>query len=376
MSDSNPPPPPPPPPSPQTITDALADALHVDDPSAVRPRLHGAVGTVLFGVNQPTSAVTADLTPLPQHKRSAPPNRSGSTSSKARKLQTPTSTPSAPAAVINRQDCLTNELFAWSRAPLLNLLVDIASNDDDFSAFETQFLGSITQRFKDERETKSKFLQSLSSQPRSTRSTVSAPVAEVDEEAMNLTTSDPRRLSRLHWEDIIRCKTGQSLKLYVTKDAALSTKGWWHDTFIDVLRELKTKTINFNRTVMYCFDVIIQYAPLHDSIFKGDVSLSQLQTLFNQGDGFSVFFVGTKDIKLSISWKKMLHSSDELLIFGSPLPRNRLYSRYLHGKETITSLRMAFHQAAKETAGDYSASSALMLAFQKEEKKLLKAMTK
>jgi hypothetical protein len=30
---------------------------------------------------------------------------------------------------------------------------------------------------------------------------------------------------------------------------------------------------------------------------------------------------------------------------------------------------MAFHQAAKETAGDYSASSALMLAFQKEEKK-------
>ena len=145
MSDSNPPPPPPPPPSPQTITDALADALHVDDPSAVRPRLHGAVGTVLFGVNQPTSAVTADLTPLPQHKRSAPPNRSGSTSSKARKLQTPTSTPSAPAAVINRQDCLTNERFAWSRAPLLNLLVDIASNDDDFSAFETQFLGSITQ---------------------------------------------------------------------------------------------------------------------------------------------------------------------------------------------------------------------------------------
>jgi hypothetical protein len=149
----------------------------------------------------------------------------------------------------------------------------------------------------------------------------------------------------------------------MTKDAVLSSKGWWHDTFIDAMGELKTKTINFNRTQMYCFDVIIQYAPLHDSIFKGDVSLSQLQTLFNQGDSFSVSFVGTRNIKL------LLHSSDELMIFCSSLPRNRLYSRYFHGKETITSLRMAFHQAAKETAGDYSVSSASMLAFQKEEKK-------
>jgi hypothetical protein len=34
---------------------------------------------------------------------------------------------------------------------------------------------------------------------------------------------------------------------------------------------------------------------------------------------------------------------------------------------------MAFHQAAKEIAGNYSSSLALMLAFQKEEKKLPKA---
>jgi hypothetical protein len=51
MSDINPPLPLPPPLSPQTITIALADALHVDDPSAVRPCLHGDVGTVPFGAN-------------------------------------------------------------------------------------------------------------------------------------------------------------------------------------------------------------------------------------------------------------------------------------------------------------------------------------
>jgi hypothetical protein len=261
MSDSNPPPPPPPPPSPLPITAALADALHVDDPSAVRPRLLGDIGTVLFGANQPTSGVTSDSTPLPQHKQSAPSDCSGSTSSKARKLQTPTSTPSAPAAVINRQDCLTNELFAWSRAPLLQQSHAIASNDDDFASFETQFLGSITQRFKDERETKSKFLQSLESQPR-TRSAASDPVVEVDVEAMRLDTSDPRRLSRLHWEDVIRCKQGQFLKLYVTKQSTLSSKGWWGDTFINVIRELNTKPINFNRNLMYCFDIQILNAPL------------------------------------------------------------------------------------------------------------------
>jgi hypothetical protein len=153
-------------------------------------------------------------------------------------------------------------LFAWSRAPLLHQSNAIASNDDDFASFETQFLGSITQRFKDERETKSKFLQSLESQPR-TRSAASAPVVQVDAEALRLDTSDPRRLSRLHWEDVIRCKQGQFLKLYVTKQSALSSKGWWGDTFINVIRELNTKTINFNRNLMYCFDIQILNAPLH-----------------------------------------------------------------------------------------------------------------
>jgi hypothetical protein len=111
MSDSNPPPPPPPPPSPL----AIADALHVDDPSAVRPRLHGDVGTVLFGANQPTSAATADLTPLPQHKRSAPSDRSGSTSSKARKLESSRHhrprPPLQPPLIIDKIASLTNCLL-------------------------------------------------------------------------------------------------------------------------------------------------------------------------------------------------------------------------------------------------------------------------
>lgn len=103
--------------------------------------------------------------------------------------------------------------------------------------------------------------------------------------------------------------------------------------------------------------------------------MSWLQTLFNQGNIFSVIFVGATNIKLSISWKKMLHFSDIMMLFGSLLPhnRNRLYSRYFHGKETITSQRMAFHQAAKEIAVNYSSPLALLLAYQKEEKKLPKA---
>jgi hypothetical protein len=67
--------------------------------------------------------------------------------------------PSTPAAVLNQRDCLTNELVAWSRATLLQVFNNIASNDNDFSAFETHFLGSITQGFKEEKETKSKFFE-------------------------------------------------------------------------------------------------------------------------------------------------------------------------------------------------------------------------
>jgi hypothetical protein len=60
---------------------------------------------------------------------------------------------------LHQRDCLTNELVAWSHATLLQLSNNIASNNNDFSAFETHFLGSITQGFKKERETKSKFFE-------------------------------------------------------------------------------------------------------------------------------------------------------------------------------------------------------------------------
>jgi hypothetical protein len=164
--------------------------------------------------------------------------------------------------------------------------------------------------------------------------------------------------------------------MYVAKTSVIDEHEWWSNTFSSVVDELKLKTQQFNKSSMYCFDVEVFKAPLHNNIYKGDYSVGQLESFFNRGEGFSVSFLGTQT-KLSISWKKMLHSSSTIMLYTSPLPRTRrTYAKLFKNAGTITLLRRIFHCVSHETAGDYSASAALMIAYQKKERDVLKDMLK
>lgn len=92
------------------------------------------------------------------------------------------------------------------------------------------------------------------------------------------------------------------------------------------------------------------------------------------GEGFALSFDGIDDFTLSVAWKKMLYCSDSFMLFSPPLPRNRLYSSLFHDVETLSSLSKIFHRVSLETAGDYSASSSLMLAYHKKERDILRGM--
>jgi hypothetical protein len=133
----------------------------------------------------------------------------------------PSSALSASSSTTNQSNCLINGFHKFARDPLHSLSHAIASDDAAFEKFKTAFLNSINQKFKQQYRTKSSFLQSLNSQPRSTRSTAPDSAIEVDIEAENLTTSDPRHLSRLHWEDALALKEGERIKIAMRERPAL-----------------------------------------------------------------------------------------------------------------------------------------------------------
>ena len=313
MAESNQSPPLSQPPSPRTANDAIAVAHHGGETRSIS---RSAPSSVLFTsgddeAHLPSPPITDINTPLPS-QRKRPPSSSRTTSSKVLKSSKHAQT---PASETNRSECMTTGFHLWSRENLYEASKAIASSDDDFERYEIQYSRQITYRFRLEHETKRKKRESLSSSTKRTRSTTSTTPVSSDQNAAALQTNNPRRLSRLHWEDILRCQSGHRLKLFVTKDAVNQTDSWWQDTFSSVVKELSLKPTHFNKGPMYCFDVSILEANLHNEIFKGDHSLSSLQRMFNQGDGFSIKFTGTKDTTLSVAWRKMLYSGSEIMFF-------------------------------------------------------------
>jgi hypothetical protein len=53
----------------------------------------------------------------------------------------------------------------------------------------------------------------------------------VDNDAMEVSTSDRRRLSRYHMEDCLRLAVGQTVRLYFKKSAVHDPKGWWNRSY-------------------------------------------------------------------------------------------------------------------------------------------------
>ena len=190
-------------------------------------------------------------------------------------------------------------------------------------------------------------MELLSSTNKRTRSNTTTTPVVPDLHAVSLQTNNPRRLSRLHWGDLIICKS-------VTKEAAHSEHEWWGDKFSSVVSELSLKLTHFNKTSVYCIDVSILCATLHEQIESGHQSLVNLEWLFTHNEGFSVHFVGTKDTNLTIPWNQLIYSSRNIMLFDSPLPHNKAYNELFENKDTINAICRVFRCVSLETAGDYA----------------------
>lgn len=169
--------------------------------------------------------------------------------------------------------------------------------------------------------------QQLDSQPR-TRSEARAILESFDGEALTLQTSDIKRLSRMHAEDLFQLTQGSPLKLYVSKDAALNTQEWLTTTFLQAIEKVPgaSVTSQINGDSYHCFHVNILNASIHDEIMSGLATEKKLFDYFVRNEGFSVSFGGTDDHTLTVSWKQVIQYSSSIMFFGPPSNRNRVYS--------------------------------------------------
>ena len=72
---------------------------------------------------------------------------------------------------------------------------------------------------------------------------------------MSLQTSEVKRLSRCHLEDLFALTEGDPLKFYVSQEAALMDKELWGDVFIQAKRELPESetTTRINGKEYHCY---------------------------------------------------------------------------------------------------------------------------
>eukprot|EP00956_Cyclotella_meneghiniana_P024907 scaffold50861_cov65-Cyclotella_meneghiniana.AAC.1 len=210
----------------------------------------------------------------------------------------------------NRSACINNYLFDKFRKPHVSLSRDIAIDDSAFEKYEKTFTHQVNHRFSLKYQTAAVIQEQLDSQPR-TRSEARAILESFDSKAMSLQTSEVKRLSRLHVEDLFMLSEGAPLKFYVSEESASITNLWYRDIFAVALRELPEciTTTRINGDLFHCFNVNILCARLHDDMCSGMVSERDLRDYYNRNEGFSITFGGLDHVKLKSVGNKSFNTA-------------------------------------------------------------------
>ena len=200
----------------------------------------------------------------------------------------------------------------------------------------------------------------------------------VDESAYRMRTTKVKRLSRVHWEDVIQLKEGTPVVLYIAHESDLVRKKVatvQRKMVRDEERNMSPQqradrgdnkageTISLSGRKYICLRARIQTARMHHDAMNGLISLAQLQTLYDRNEGFTLRFDGVDDT-LTLAWKEMVELADQVLIFGRPYESTRNYDRLFRDKHKEVYVQQIFQDLSRETWGDHVASYALLCAYQ------------
>ena len=105
---------------------------------------------------------------------------------------------------------MNNDILTFSRPTIFDK-DELNVDAEEFHAFYKHFLGQTRVRFQEVRETKKSREAKLGE--RASRSAASESDL-VDDDAVLIQTTNQKRLSRCHWEDILKYSPGQKLAIY------------------------------------------------------------------------------------------------------------------------------------------------------------------
>ena len=172
----------------------------------------------------------------------------------------------------------------------------------------------------------------------------------LDNETVQIATTNQKRLSRCHWEDMLKYSPGQKLAIYFRNDSDLLDA-----QFASVPNKAKTMqikngiggqlvTISSKQFVVLKATIIT--APVHIDCDSGSVSMSQLMTYYDRREGFTIQFDGT-DEKLTFSWQEVLDRCEDVYFFGPPANGARRYEKLFYHKTRVSYLQHIFHDLAR-----------------------------
>jgi len=195
----------------------------------------------------------------------------------------------------------------------------------------------------------------------------------VDEDARVCNVTNARRLSRYHFEDLLRVQTETRLVLYLrlnqrsTNLAGPLLKKPFEGKPWDIALKQRTSgsagdVVSLSGVKYLVVKVKMLHARAHHDAVSGQLTLGRAKDLFRKKEGFTLEYDGT-DVAVSIGWCHIIDLASDLLVFGPPLDGTRLYSECFDDRGEKYCMRVCMH-LAKETHGDVYASSALLLAFQ------------
>ena len=265
----------------------------------------------------------------------------------------------------NRTQCINNDIHEWSRP---NSFVDDGNAFDEvaFDYFHADMMKRIRNRFKRVRTTVDNQIQSRGLV---TRSSAKGEDLFLDEDARTAETTDVKRLSRYHWEDIVNLQGGDNIVLFV------SIKQKWMKTTkmglvpLQASREqlqlgVAGQTFQIGSRPFYALKAKLLYNTMHHDIAHGFTTLNQFKDAYKENGGFSISFTGT-ELKLSFFWRDVVKQANDLYFFGPALDSSRRFS-YAFGKnrKSITLLKRIYWDLGRETYGDTISSASLLIAYQ------------
>ena len=187
-----------------------------------------------------------------------------------------------------------------------------------------------------------------------------------DEDAEDANSTDIRRLSRYHMENVIRCQDGDSLLLFF-KQASDVVHNLWGDKVGRAVVAQDAAGFGISTSIcgdMYtCVRVSVSRAHLHHDMKFGRMSRAEFRRRYRAKDSFGMTLDRTGEELLSIQWRQIVELAEDILIFGPPTKRSLQYEEVFRWKTDGAKLRSIFLTLSRETFGDSYSSQSLRLAY-------------